>query len=240
VTVGKTFEDGLEICLNVGPEVRPMTGTDDDLIYEFGSFRLDPVERLLFRDDQAVPLTPKAFDLLLYLLQRHGRLAEKPALLAALWPDVIVEEANLTWNIWALRKALGNDVTGEAMIQTVPTKGYRFVGPVTIRKRGDASTIASDRPAVPSSHRPRPVRVVGLIVLCASVVALAAVGAIWRWFASTDERVATSFDPRRLALNQLTANPPDLSITSARISPDGQYIAYGDRTGISRETHRQR
>jgi DNA-binding winged helix-turn-helix (wHTH) protein/WD40 repeat protein len=215
-----------------GLEVRPMPGTDDDLIYEFGAFRLDPVERLLFRDDRAVPLTPKAFDLLTYLLQRHGRLAEKHALLAALWPNVIVEEANLAWNVSALRKVLGDEVSGESMIQTVPTKGYRFVGAVTTRRRGDASTISLGRPAAPDWRRRTPVRAVGLIILFGSVVALTAIGAISRWFTSSDERVESSFDPRRLALSQLTANPPDLSITSARISPDGRYIAFADRTGI--------
>jgi DNA-binding winged helix-turn-helix (wHTH) protein len=80
-------------------------GAVERLIYEFGPFRLDPVERRLLRDGAAVPLTPKAFDLLVYLVERHGRLVEKRTLIAALWPD-IVEEANLAYNISALRKVL--------------------------------------------------------------------------------------------------------------------------------------
>ena len=102
----------------------------DDPIYEFGPFRLDSVERLLLRDGLVVPLTPKAFDLLVYLVQRHGRLAEKQALLSALWPDAIVEEGNLASNVAALRKVL-DDGSSDSIIQTVPTKGYRFVGIVT-------------------------------------------------------------------------------------------------------------
>jgi DNA-binding winged helix-turn-helix (wHTH) protein len=97
-------------------------------IYEFGAFRLDPAERLLLRDGTAVPLTPKCFDLLAYLVERHGRLVEKQALLSAVWPDAIVEEANLASNVSALRKVLDNGSGGESLIQTVPTKGYRFVG----------------------------------------------------------------------------------------------------------------
>src|SRR6476620_5132769 len=99
-------------------------------IYEFGAFRLDPAERLLVRDGRPVPLTPKAFDLLVYLVEHRGRLVEKSALMAALWPDIIVEEANLAFQISALRKALGEGADGGSLIQTVPTRGYRFVAEV--------------------------------------------------------------------------------------------------------------
>ena len=75
-------------------------------------------------------LTPKAFDLLVYLVEHQGRLVEKSTLMAALWPDTIVEEANLAFQISALRKALDDGGDGRALIQTVPTKGYRFVGVV--------------------------------------------------------------------------------------------------------------
>ncbi|HUG52043.1 MAG TPA: winged helix-turn-helix domain-containing protein, partial [Vicinamibacteria bacterium] len=66
-------------------------------VHEFGPFRLDAGERLLTREGQPVALTPKAFDLLVYLAERPGRLIEKQALIAALWPDAVVEEANLTY-----------------------------------------------------------------------------------------------------------------------------------------------
>ena len=99
-------------------------------IREFGAFRLDPAERLLLRDGHAVALTPKAFDLLLYLVDRPGRLIEKQTLMAALWPDAIVEEGNLASTVSALRKALGDEGDGPRVIATVPTRGYRFVMPV--------------------------------------------------------------------------------------------------------------
>ena len=79
-----------------------------------------------------VPLTPKAFDLLVYLVERHGRLVTKQELMSALWPDTFVEESNLPYTVSALRKALGDGQNGEQFIQTVPTRGYRFVAPVVV------------------------------------------------------------------------------------------------------------
>ena len=79
-----------------------------------------------------MPLTPKTFDLLVYLVERHGKLVQKSTLMAALWPDTSVEEANLAFQISALRKALGDGADGETLIQTVPTRGYRFVGSVAL------------------------------------------------------------------------------------------------------------
>jgi DNA-binding winged helix-turn-helix (wHTH) protein len=101
------------------------------LAYQFGAFRLDPAERLLLRGGQPVALTPKAFDLLVYLVEHEGRLVEKSTLMSALWPDTIVEEANLAFQISALRKVLDDGGNSGTLIQTVPTKGYRFVAGVT-------------------------------------------------------------------------------------------------------------
>ncbi len=71
------------------------------------------------------PLTPKAFDLLVYLVEHHGRLVEKQTLMGALWPDTVVEEVNLAYNVSALRKAL-DEIRRHLDDQTVPTRGYRF------------------------------------------------------------------------------------------------------------------
>src|SRR5215475_13397829 len=96
-------------------------------IYEFGPFRLDAGERLLLRDGESVPLTPKSFDLLVALVERHGRLLEKDELLKLVWPDTFVEEANLSYNSSLIRKALGDGENGQRYIETVPKRGYRFV-----------------------------------------------------------------------------------------------------------------
>src|SRR6266576_2597518 len=102
--------------------------------YEFGPFRIDTLNRQLRRDEQVVPLKAKAVDTLLLLIQSRGDLVEKDELMQRLWPDSFVEEANLTQNIYTLRKALGGDY-----IQTIPRRGYRFVAEV--READDAADV---------------------------------------------------------------------------------------------------
>src|SRR5215831_6489207 len=97
-------------------------------IFEFGHYRLDAAERLLLRDGEVVPLQPKVFDLLLALVERHGRLLEKDELMKLVWPNAVVEEANLANNISILRKTLGED--GQQLIETVQKRGYRFMAAV--------------------------------------------------------------------------------------------------------------
>src|SRR5262245_17340368 len=104
-------------------------GAESGPIFEFGPYRLDSIERVLLRDGLQVPLAPKAFDLLLALVERHSHLVEKERLLQLVWPDSVVEESNLAYNVSILRKALG-DGEGLRLIETVPKRGYRFVAPV--------------------------------------------------------------------------------------------------------------
>jgi DNA-binding winged helix-turn-helix (wHTH) protein/TolB-like protein/Tfp pilus assembly protein PilF len=99
-------------------------------IYSFGPFRLDAAERLLLQAGKPISITPKVFDLLLVLVKHQGRLLEKDELMRAVWPDTIVEEANLSANISILRKALGDGINGQSLIETVPKRGYRFTAPV--------------------------------------------------------------------------------------------------------------
>ncbi len=99
-------------------------------IFQFGGFVLIPGERLLTRNGEAKPLTPKAFDLLVALVRRSGHLVSKDELLQEVWPGRFVEEVNLSVNVSAVRKALGRDPGGAELIQTVSKGGYRFVAPV--------------------------------------------------------------------------------------------------------------
>ncbi|HEX6732802.1 MAG TPA: tetratricopeptide repeat protein [Pyrinomonadaceae bacterium] len=99
-------------------------------LYEFGPFRLDTAERLLLRDGEPVPLTPKAFETLVALVERNGHLVEKDELMKLVWSDAFVEESNLTNNVYALRKMLGPGENGRSYIETVPKRGYRFTAPV--------------------------------------------------------------------------------------------------------------
>jgi pimeloyl-ACP methyl ester carboxylesterase len=98
--------------------------------YLFDGFRVDVNERLLFKDNREVPLTPKVFDTLLVLLENSSHVMTKKELMQQVWPDSFVEENNLAQNISTLRKALGETRDGEQYIQTVPRRGYRFVGDV--------------------------------------------------------------------------------------------------------------
>src|SRR5215831_2137512 len=99
-------------------------------LYEFGDFRLDSSARLLSRRGVTVPLTPKAIDLLLALVEQPGRLLNKESLLKMVWPDSFVEENNLADNIFKLRRVLGDSENGPRFIETVPKRGYRFVAEV--------------------------------------------------------------------------------------------------------------
>ena len=102
-------------------------------IYEFGQFQLDPEIRRLLHKGKAVNLMPRAFDLLLILLQRRPQLVTKEELLKQVWPDQFVEENNLTVMISALRKALGDSYQLHEYIETVARHGYRFVARVRER-----------------------------------------------------------------------------------------------------------
>jgi DNA-binding winged helix-turn-helix (wHTH) protein/TolB-like protein/Tfp pilus assembly protein PilF len=99
-------------------------------LYEFGRFCLDTAERRLLRNGEPVPMTPKAFDTLIALVENSGRILEKETLLQKVWPDTIVEEATLAQNISTLRKALGEGDSEYQYIETVPKHGYRFVATV--------------------------------------------------------------------------------------------------------------
>jgi DNA-binding winged helix-turn-helix (wHTH) protein/TolB-like protein len=99
--------------------------------YEFGPFRYDAEQKLLFRGSEVVPLVPKVVETLHILLERRGRIVEKGELTKLLWPDTVVEESGLARNISLLRKALGDEGGHEAYIETIPRRGYRFIAPVT-------------------------------------------------------------------------------------------------------------
>jgi DNA-binding winged helix-turn-helix (wHTH) protein len=101
--------------------------------YEFSVFRLDVTERALFGEKGIIPLTPKAFDTLLVMVENSNRLISKDELMGKVWPDSFVEENNLAQNISALRKALGEGSSGEKFIETVPKRGYRFLADVRER-----------------------------------------------------------------------------------------------------------
>jgi DNA-binding winged helix-turn-helix (wHTH) protein len=98
-----------------------------DTQYSFGPFTLDPAARTLTRDGEAVPLGAKPFDLLVFLVQRRGQVISKEDLFRGVWPDCIVDAANLPQNIFFLRKILGEKAGDNRYISTLPGRGYSFV-----------------------------------------------------------------------------------------------------------------
>jgi len=125
--------------------------TDDRGGLQFGDFTLDVAERRLLRDGRPVTLAPKAFDVLAALAARPGRLITKDELLKEVWPDSFVEESNLAYHVFALRKALGETADGESYVETVPKRGYRFTASVTA-VNGAAS---ADAPQAPDDREPQ-------------------------------------------------------------------------------------
>jgi DNA-binding winged helix-turn-helix (wHTH) protein/TolB-like protein/Flp pilus assembly protein TadD len=98
--------------------------------YEFGPYRLDIGERRLSRDGEAVPLTPKAFETLVALIRKNGKVVGKEELIREVWPDSFVEDSSLSQHIYLLRKTLGEGSDGRPYIETVPRLGYRFIAEV--------------------------------------------------------------------------------------------------------------
>ena len=125
-----------------------------DGVYEFGDFRLLAAQRRLTdRDGRPIELTPKALDTLHFLVQHPGELLDKSTLIAAVWPNVVVEENNLNQVVSALRRALGDGSGGRRFIVTVPGRGYQFVAPVREVHNETPSAPPPAAPATPPTRK---------------------------------------------------------------------------------------
>jgi DNA-binding winged helix-turn-helix (wHTH) protein/Tol biopolymer transport system component len=189
--------------------------------YAFGSYRLDSGDRLLYRDDQPVPLPPKVIDTLFVLVENSGHLVEKTVLMEKVWPDVAVEENNLTQNVSLLRKTLGAAGDDRGFIETIPRRGYRFVASVEAVRQPSPHTPAQQ------SEPPKPLAVgsryrVGFGIVLLLVLVPGAVMVIPR-----NPPARPAFD-----LRQLTTNSTELALTAGAISPDGNHLAYADPAGL--------
>ena len=196
-------------------------------IWESGKFELIPEQRILLADGIPVPLTSKAFDTLVLLVENRDRVVTKDEILRAVWPDVVVEEGNLTQQIFLLRKALGESAQQPRYIVTVPGHGYRFAAPVDQSSHhAPADTAASAEggssrdQAVPRRRHPISVAIViGGVALAAIVLAM-------KWSELTSRR--PWLDPATVRITKITETGK--AINSA-ISPDGRFVAYTENEG---------
>src|SRR5688572_32104161 len=117
------LEGTLKIRLGIAEEPMPN-------VYRFDTYTLEVAEHRLRRGDQEVSLPPKAFETLVYLVQRHGHLVKKNELLDAVWAGIAVTEGVLTLRIKEIRQALGDDAKNPRFIKTIPTVGYKFTAEV--------------------------------------------------------------------------------------------------------------
>ncbi len=213
-------------------------------IFEFGPFSIDTVNRQLLRDGEVVPLKAKAVETLLLLIESNGDVVEKDDLMQALWPDSFVEEANLTQNIYTLRKALGGDY-----IETIPRRGYRFTAQVKKGGNGAADVIViqektrtsvsyevedEPEPPEPSVLAAKVIDVTPQVVreLPAAIPPRSSLR--WLWFGLALTAIAVAVVAIFL---RLRSHPPFESVkltkftttgkaVKAAISPDGKYVAY--------------
>jgi eukaryotic-like serine/threonine-protein kinase len=226
-------------------------------LYEFGSFRLDSAKRRLVREGKNLALPPKTFDLLLLLVEGRDRVLTKKELMGALWPDTFVEEANLSFQISALRKVLG--ASGAEWIETVPRVGYRFtceVATVDVNLHPETdvqvpseqqSTLSTSAHGDPDSDRellgasgplsPQPQRGTTSRIrrlrywILAVPISLAAVVFVWKRVSET---------PSAEPVVRFQVAPPEGvrigDIDSVSISPDGKQLVF---IGAGPDTRRQ-
>jgi DNA-binding winged helix-turn-helix (wHTH) protein/tetratricopeptide (TPR) repeat protein len=141
---------------------RSQLGFDDRRVYEFGVFRLEAGTRRVLRGGAPVPLTAKSFDALLALVEHRGRLVEKDELIRWLWPDRIVEDANLTQTIFLLRKVLGESPGEHTYIATIPRRGYQFVASVREVAALEPTALRSDASVPTEILGSKPVEAAGM------------------------------------------------------------------------------
>jgi TolB-like protein/DNA-binding winged helix-turn-helix (wHTH) protein/Tfp pilus assembly protein PilF len=197
-------------------------------LYRFGQFLLDSRRRTLSRGDSPIPLTPKAFDVLLFLVRNPNRLVTKEELLQAVWGDTFVEEGNLTQYISHLRKALADNSEDTRLIVTIARKGYQFTGDVTVAEAADTAIQAAVQvPTVESSRadaqpallgpaddeavpkKPRHWRKGAILVGASAVLLMVVVSfASWRYFrAGTTPRGTEKIMLAVLPFANLTGDP---------------------------------
>jgi DNA-binding winged helix-turn-helix (wHTH) protein/Tol biopolymer transport system component len=228
-------------------------------VFKFADVEVREREFLLIKAGERISVEPKAFRVLLYLLQSPGRLIPKDEIVGSVWSDSAVSDNSLTRSIAQLRRVLGDDSREPLYILTVPTVGYRFLCAVSAAEDGFGVSSESPRPGVSEVHenglgdpaavpsdlapdleeKPRgapskesaPSRPMIFIGLAVALLALVA-GFLIRGAMKRKPVSGGNAISYPLVEQRVTSNPPDDPIEGAVISPDGKYVAYADPTGL--------
>jgi DNA-binding winged helix-turn-helix (wHTH) protein/Tol biopolymer transport system component len=195
------------------------TASTRQVRYAFGPFEVDTGARKLWREGQAVALPSRAFDTLVYLIEQRERLVDKEELLRHVWQGVVVTDDSLIHAVSVLRRALADDPADAHYVETIPRRGYRFVG--TLRSLPAAAPKAASAPSLPPlaatgrSRRLGLAVTLGVAALCASIV-----GGAWLL-----RPLPTS--PQGEPLRLFQPPPPGTRIESGGVlSPDARYLAF--------------
>ncbi|HEY6400573.1 MAG TPA: winged helix-turn-helix domain-containing protein, partial [Blastocatellia bacterium] len=199
-------------------------------LYEFGAFRLDATERVLWRGEELISLPPKVFDTLCMLVKEEGRVVSKSELMEAVWANAIVEEGNLSQNIYTLRRALGVDDQGRQFIETIPRRGYRFAVPVRLldeasnKVENGSQAVAPVSPSSPTEKEIRPRSALRYALFAGlAVVILSSLGyGVYQFLNRHGEKLQIA-PIEQVRFQRLTDSGDVIYPT---ISPDGKWLAY--------------
>ncbi|MBA3601492.1 MAG: PD40 domain-containing protein, partial [Acidobacteria bacterium] len=200
-------------------------------LYEFDSYSLNPDERIFTKNGVPIQLAPRAFDVLVVLVQNNGSLVEKQDLIHQVWNDSFVEEANIQVQISAIRKAL-NDKNNGKYIETVPKRGYRFTSDVKTVEVGELTetpTLSLESFEQTASEKakftkPAPKKSKTFAAVLVAVIIVAAIGLLTYAFVKQKPRsLDFAIFSQRIKLKKLTDSG---AAFGAAISPDGKYAAY--------------
>ncbi|MEZ5421624.1 MAG: winged helix-turn-helix domain-containing protein, partial [Pyrinomonadaceae bacterium] len=198
-------------------------------LYEFANFRFDCIKHRLWRDDELVPLSPKASGLLKLLLERNGEFVPKEDIFADVWAGTFVEDGVLTQNIYVLRKILGKSPSGEQIIENKTRFGYRISVPINVVAATESENVEPSTPSDPPQQIEapaprsvgawaRPALIIGGIFLLALPLAFVA----YQYFGPT---LGSYFRGRQIAI-KFTKLTDTGDLTGAVLSPDGKSIAF--------------
>jgi DNA-binding winged helix-turn-helix (wHTH) protein/Tol biopolymer transport system component len=217
-------------------------------VFRFEDFEVREREFLLVKGGESLPVEPKAFRVLVFLLRNPKRLVTKDEILNAVWNDCAVSDNSLTRSIATLRRQLGDDRREPRFIATVPTVGYRFLCDVVAAEEGVNGFAAEETHLPPENDtddRPREEKQLGpqfdhgrkrlsglsFAGLCILAAGIVAAGLLIRQAASTRD-VHGTLVPHLATEERITSNPPEAPVENAVLSRDGKYLAFHDNLAL--------